>query len=162
MTKSTRPPLDPWALLGALERHHVSYVLVGDLAVVIQGGGGIADDVEISPSLRPDNLDRLREALVELGGRDVAMEDVVTGGRAEYETPAGTLVVTAEPVGSRGYDDLRRAASREAIGRGVKPNVVSLGDLIRLADASGEPAMEARSASLRQVAELGHEFGIEL
>lgn len=164
MTGRGQRPLDPWALLGALERHRVSYVLVGELAAVIHGGSGIADQIEISPSLKPENVARLRAALAELAGQPVVIDgEALAGGDCPIvETPAGDLVIVASPVGSRGYDDLRRAATREPIGQGVRPNVASLADLIRLADASNDPVREARAVTLRQVAEIGLELGIEL
>jgi hypothetical protein len=161
---STQKPLDPWKLLGALERHRVSYVLVGELAAVIHGAGGVADHVEISPSLKPDNLARLRAALGELAEHEVRLdaEALAAGNATSVETPLGSVAITPEPPGSRGYDDLRRAATREPIGSGVRPNVASLGDLIRIADASNDPALEARAQTLRRLAELGVELGIEL
>ena len=159
-----RKPLDPWLILGALERHRVSYVLVGDLAAVIHGGGGTADDVEISPALKAENLNRLAAALSEIVRQPtvIASDAVIGGETTSIETPAGEIVIRPEPTGSRGYDDLRRAAGREPIGQGIRPNVASLADLIRIADASNEPALEARAQTLRQVAELGLELGIEL
>lgn len=164
MTGRDQRPLDPWTLLGTLERHRVSYVLVGELAAVIHGGGGIADQIEISPSLKPENVARLRTALAELAGENVAVdaEALVDGECRFVETPAGDVTIIPAPVGSRGYDDLRRAATREPIGQGVRPNVASLADLIRLADASNDPVLEARATTLRQVAEIGLELGIEL
>jgi hypothetical protein len=36
------------------------------------------------------------------------------------------------PEGTGGYDDLRRAATREPIGRRLRPSVVSPGDLARM------------------------------
>ena len=45
-------------------------------------------------------------------------------------SPAGELKIVPEPEGTRGYDDLRRAATREPLGRGLRPSVVSTGDLL--------------------------------
>ena len=56
----------------------------------------------------------------------------------ELRTGAGELKIVPEPEGTRGgYDDLRRAASREPLGRGLRPSVASIGDLARMAAALG-------------------------
>ena len=55
----------------------------------------------------------------------------------ELTTDHGELKVVPTPAGTRGYDDLRRAANREPLGRGVRPSVASIGDLARMASALG-------------------------
>jgi hypothetical protein len=55
----------------------------------------------------------------------------------ELTTDRGELKIVAEPVGTRGYEDLRRAASREHIGQGRRPAVALLGDLSRMLSALG-------------------------
>lgn len=164
MTNSEKRPLEPWRVLGTLERHRVSYILVGSLAAVVHGAGGIADDVEIAPALKADNLRRLASALAELADTPVSLDvdAIINGASTTITTGAGDVAITPEPVGSRGYDDLRRAAGREPIGQGIRPNIASIADLIRIADASHEPVLEARAQALRRVAELGLELGIEL
>jgi hypothetical protein len=161
---SPRGRLDPLGILAELEAHRVSYVVVGELAGVLHGTGGVADDVEIVPSLKPENLERLDAALKELAARPAELRPARLGpGESTASTTrAGRVVITAEPTGTRGYDDLRRAAAREPIGSGVRPSVASLGDLIRIADASLDPRVQARAETLRRVAELGLELVIEL
>jgi hypothetical protein len=53
---------DPRGLLSALHRHYVSYVLIGGLARVIRGADEVTSGVDICPSLRHDNVERLAEA----------------------------------------------------------------------------------------------------
>ena len=55
----------------------------------------------------------------------------------ELTTDYGELKVVPTPTGTRGYDDLRRAARREPLGRGVRPEVASIGDLARMSTALG-------------------------
>ena len=62
---------DPRGLLAALDRNYVSYVLIGGLARVIRGTDEITDGVDICPSVRPENLERLGEALEDLEARRV-------------------------------------------------------------------------------------------
>jgi hypothetical protein len=114
--------------------------------------------------MKPENLDRLASALTELAGEAVSIDlkPLEKGAAARVATAVGEILLTVEPSGSRGYDDLRRRASREPIGQGVRPNVASLGDLIRIADASHDPALEQRAQILRRVADIGVDLGIQL
>ncbi len=59
---------DPYALLEALDRERVSYVVVGGFARVVHGSGETTHGLDIVPSLRPENLRRLARALEGLGG----------------------------------------------------------------------------------------------
>jgi len=151
------PPFDPRVLLGVLERHRVSFVLIGGLARVIEGADEITRGVDVTPSMRPENLRRLGEALVELGvgetQLDVDQPTTVT-------TPYGELRVVPVPVGTRGYDDLRRAAVREPLGHGLRPAVASKGDLARMLAALGREEDVGNLRQLRRLIELEHELGL--
>jgi hypothetical protein len=73
----------------------------------------------------------------------------------ELRTDAGELKIVPEPVGTRGgYDDLRRAATREPIGRGLRPSVASIGDLARMLAALGRERDLPPLQQLRTLAEL--------
>ncbi|HSJ94099.1 MAG TPA: hypothetical protein VK896_08695, partial [Gaiellaceae bacterium] len=62
-----QPPLfDPYAILAALERRRVAYVVIGSFARVVRGAEELPDGLDIAPSLRPQNSQRLEEALVDL------------------------------------------------------------------------------------------------
>ena len=50
---------DPYAILAALERHRVSYVLIGGFARVLQGTEELTHGLDFAPSLRAENLRRL-------------------------------------------------------------------------------------------------------
>ena len=72
----------------------------------------------------------------------------------ELETEHGQLKIIPEPVGTRGYDDLRRAATREPLGRGIRPSVASIGDLARMVSALGDEERIAQLMQLRRLVEL--------
>jgi hypothetical protein len=57
-------------------------------------------------------------------------------------------------MGTRGYDDLRRAATREPLGRGVRPSVASIGDLARMVSALGDEERLPELMQLRRLVEL--------
>jgi hypothetical protein len=66
VTPAAQPEFDPRAILAALERNYVDYVVLGGLARVIRGADEITDGVDITPSFAKDNLGRLAQALDEL------------------------------------------------------------------------------------------------
>src|SRR5262245_5493401 len=178
---TARDGFDPRALLAGLHRNYVSYVLIGGLARIIRGTDEITDGVDICPSLRPENMEPLREALEGLGARRadrhrlvVDEESLRTERVLDLRTPTGELKVVSEPAGTRrGFNDLRRGATIEHIGEGLRPRVASVADLARMSAAFAhelgqQPGREAerlrqleieRSRELRRIMEA--EFGLE-
>jgi transcriptional regulator with XRE-family HTH domain len=161
---AARPPFDPYAILAALEGQHVSYVVIGAFARIIQGADEVTHSVDVAPSVRGGNLRRLERALEVLGVR-VSLDEAAIRDRATLALrPAvGELKIVVEPAGTRGgYDDLRRGAGREPIGRGVRPAVASTADLARMLAALGRDADRPKLASLRRLQALERSLGPEL
>jgi hypothetical protein len=147
-------PFDPYPIVSALERHRVAYLLIGTLARVIRGTDELAHQLEITPSRQPPNLSRLQRAVSELAdeqaGANVGSTDI------ERMTCHGPLIVDWEPPGyHRGYTDLRRAASREPVGRGLRPLVASAADLAGMLSALARDEDQATIYSLRRLIRLG-------
>ena len=67
-------PFDPYAILTALERQRVAYLVIGALARVIHGTDELAHEVEITPSRQPPNITRLQRALSELAGEEATAD----------------------------------------------------------------------------------------
>src|SRR5712691_9727616 len=129
---------DPYAILAALDRQEVGFIIIGAFARVVQGAEELTRGIDIVPSPRPENLRRLELALRELNARPLAggelpplAEELARQPVLALASERGELKVVPEPAGTRGYDDLRRAATREPLGRGLRPAVASLGDLAR-------------------------------
>jgi hypothetical protein len=161
---------DPYAILAALDRRRVTYVVIGSFGRVVRGAEEAPDGLDIVPSLRDENLRRLDAALedleaVDANGVRIALEAAtVTKNEPliEAKTPAGELNVVPEPEGTRGYDDLRRGATIEHLGRGLRPSVASTGDLARMLAALGREDDLPKLQALRHVAELERSLGPEL
>jgi hypothetical protein len=160
---------DPFALLAALERERVAYVIVGGFAALVHGSGLPTAGLDITPSLRPDNLVRLQAALDELGARPAGggqlaaeAQELAREPLTALRTRHGTLTIVPTPAGTRGYDDLRRGAAREPLGQGLRPAVAALDDIIRSLDTLARPEDEQRLTRLRRLAELDRTHGLEL
>jgi hypothetical protein len=150
-----RAQFDPYALLEALERNRVSYVIVGALARVVHGTGEVTRGLDIVPSLRDENLRRLSHAVEELNpSASIPVDSVPADEPLRVETPVGSLGVVKQPWGTRGYDDLRIRGNRENLGRGLRPQIASIVDLVRMLDASQRPEDVERLQRLRRLMEL--------
>ena len=165
----SRPKFDPLGLLQTLDRHRVTYIIVGSFARIIQGADEMTRGVDVVPAMREENLRRLDLALEELGARradrkklaplqsDPSPEEVLV-----LTTELGELKIVPQPEGTRGYDDLRRAATREYLGKGVRSSVASVGDLARMISAVGREDDIPKLMAMRRIAELEVGRGIEL
>lgn len=156
-----QPRFDPYAILAALERERVTYIIIGALARVLHGADEVTRGIDLTVSTREENLRRLDLALEHIHARrvdrhepslqttDFEREPVI-----EFRSDHGELKVVPYPEGTRGYDDLRRAASREPIGRGLRPSVASPGDLARMLSALGREQDIPNLIAMRRLIEL--------
>lgn len=159
---------DPVTALRALDERRVAYLLIGGLGRVIQGSPELTDGTDIVPSMREANLRKLALALEDLDagrmdGKPLRLEDDLAREPVlELETDAGELKIVPEPAGTRGYDDLRRAASREPLGSGLRPSVASLGDHARMLAALGQDEDAGKLRTVRRLIELERQLGLGL
>jgi hypothetical protein len=159
-----RNPFDPYALVEALERHRVTYVVVGGVGRVLHGSDELTHGLDIVPSLREENLRRLGLALEELrarrpDGRPLVLErDLARQPVLELQTAAGELKIVPEPAGTRGYDDVRRRATREPIGRGLRPSVASPDDHARMLASLDREQDQVPLQTMQRLIELDREL----
>ena len=159
MADPAPPPFDPYGLLQALDDRRVAYIVIGGFARVLQGTEELTWGLDVVPSMRSENLARLEAALDDLDARRTDGKPLQAGALASehvvaLETKHGELKLVAEPAGTRGYDDLRRAATREPIGKGLRPQIASVGDLARMVSALDEPERTPQLTQLRRIVEL--------
>jgi hypothetical protein len=144
-------------VLAALEAERISYVVIGAFARVVHGSGETTRGIDISPSLRDDDLRRLARVIDQLGSQDsgsLAPEQLAAGERTVATIPAGELAVVPTPWGTRGYDGLRIRSNRENLGNGIRPPIASLADCVRMLDASERPIDHDRIQRIRRIMEL--------
>ena len=158
------PRFDPYAMLKALDGRFVAYIVIGGFARVIHGTDELTRGLDIVPSTKPENIRQLGEALSDLNARrEDGGEFRLEGGLPNepvlvLRTDGGELKIVPEPAGTRGYDDLRRAATREPLGQGVRPSVASTGDLARMLGALGRDQDLENLRMLRRLIELDRDL----
>ncbi|HEX7256049.1 MAG TPA: hypothetical protein VF236_09000 [Gaiellaceae bacterium] len=160
--------LDPQRLISTLVDHDVEFIVVGAIAAIAQGGPLMTEDVDITPSRDPVNLERLAAALTKLDARlriprdpsgiEFPIEPRFLGSVDSWtlKTPSGDIDLLFAPSGTAGYEDLRRGALSVALW-GQEVLVASLPDLIRMKEAAGRPKDLAQIPALRQTLELRRE-----
>jgi hypothetical protein len=164
----SRSRFDPYAIVRELESERVSYVIVGALARVIQGSDELTDGVDLAPSPRQRNLDRLQAALARLNAERVdgepldLKEDTLRSNPVlELVSDAGEIKIVLEPDGTRGYDDLRHRADHEPIGEGLRPAVADPGDLVRMLEALGRDRDRFTIEMMQRAIEIDRGLGWE-
>ncbi len=160
----TDPVFDPEAILAALERRGVRYVLIGGLAAILHGSPHITTDVDITPSTDAGNLARLALALEDLEARlrvenepggaavDLSVEALAGATTWNLVTRHGDLDLTLVPTGTSGFDDLKRDAIEIRI-REIHVVVASLADVIRSKEAAGREKDQLTLPTLRRILE---------
>lgn len=156
---------DPYAILRELEDARVAFILIGSLARVLQGSDEVARGLDLTPSTRPTNLERLDLALERLEAtparhRAAAVSDI-DGTLRTFASPPGQIRIVSEPIGTRGYGDLRRKANRVHLGEGLRPQVAAPGDLVRMLEAVARPEQMRVAVTMRRVVELDRSLGLD-
>src|SRR5437763_14515011 len=111
MPETPPPSLYPDALLQTLDKHRVTFSVIGGFARVLQGTEEITRGLDIVPSTRAENVRRLDGALRDLdatqpAGRAPTLldESTITAHPVlELATNQGRLKIDPEPPGPHGY-----------------------------------------------------------
>lgn len=158
-------PFDPLRALRVLNAHGVRYVIAGGFAGQVLGAPLTTQDLDICYERSRENLERLVDALVELGARlrvakveeDLPFildaETLAKGDCFTFATDAGALDILGTPAGTSGYRDLSTGAQNFRIAPDLEVPVVDLPALIRMKEASGRPKDRLQLVTLLAVLE---------
>jgi hypothetical protein len=154
---------DPYATLHELEAARAQYVVIGALARVMQGADEVTHGLDITPLENVDNMHAVTRALARMGAEMQPMDppERNPGRITRFKSPRGPVAIVRVPAGTRGYEDLRRRAERLHIGEGLRPQVASAGDLVRMMEALGRAEHSRALDSMRRVVELDRGLGLE-
>jgi hypothetical protein len=136
----------PKALLNALSRHRVDFVVIGGLAGIAQGSVLPSFDLDVAYARDRENLERLAAMLLEVGATlrgapaDLPFtpdaKTIESGMHFTFDTPYGPFDILSDPAGAPRYGELKKAAVRTEID-GEQVLVASLDHLIAMKEASG-------------------------
>ncbi len=139
---------DPERIFETLRRHEVRYVLIGGWAARLLGSPTVTVDIDIAYARDPENLERLAQALRDLGARlrgvdgtlpfRIDARTLAAGANFTFTTDAGDLDILAEPAGAPDYEALERTAQPMDLA-GSRILVASIDDLIAMKRAAGRP-----------------------
>ena len=154
---------DPYPTLHELEATRAQYVVIGALARVMQGADEVTRGLDITPLENVDNMRLVTSALARVGAEMQPMDppERNPGRITRFAGPSGRVAIVRVPAGTRGYEDLRRRAERLHIGAGLRPQVASAGDLVRMMEALGRPEQSRALETMRRVVELDRGLGLE-
>jgi predicted nucleotidyltransferase len=141
-------PLDPAPLLRRLAEAGIDFLVIGGVAVAVQGYIRTTKDLDITYATNAANLERLGHLLVELGARlrgideDVPfVPDARTLRRTmllALDTSAGALDLLVDPDGAASYEEMRSRADVVDVD-GAEIRVVAIDDLLSMKRAAGRP-----------------------
>lgn len=138
---------DPQRIFAVLDAHGVEYVVAGDLAVQVHGHVRMTNDLDLIPAPTRENMQRLADALNELGAR--VLNDGGEGARIDaamlpratlwqFATAAGDIDVLHDAPGAASFEKLRARALEVQLGD-LRIPFAGRDDLISMKRASGRP-----------------------
>lgn len=155
-------PLDVEALLSALERAEVRFVVIGGFAVGAHGYLRATKDLDIVPDPDPENLGRLADLLAELnasvlGVEDFSEDEVVQpdagglemGGNFVMTTAHGRLDIMQLIGPDLEYADLDAAAVEDEV-FGHRVRFCGFDHLVAMKESAGRPEDEIDLKRLRE------------
>jgi hypothetical protein len=159
-----QPKFRPRTILEALVAHGVDFVLIGGIAGVARGSSYPTYDVDVAYGRARTNLERLAEALRELGATlrgpppdlpfQLDAKTLENGAYFTFETPYGSIDILSDPDGAPAYDTLKHAAGEPAEVEGVRVLVASLDHLIAMKEAAGRTKDKLMATEYRVIADV--------
>lgn len=156
---------DPLRILATLAEHDVDFIVVGQVAAVLQGHPETTVDLDILPKQTMANAERLASALRSLDARHVRAvadrddpievdEEDFFGWRdvRSYDTVAGRVDVIPATAGVGTYDDHRNGAVVVDL-QDLEVLAASLDAIIAAKEAAGRPKDRRRLPSLQAFSE---------
>ena len=171
---STGEPADPGreAIVAALERHRVEYVVIGGAAAQARGWPEPTDDIDFTPERSQGNLSRVAAAVEELdAGFRVDPARYPEGYRPPdgidwrtfrnqisiaFATRHGNFDVVLLPDGTKGYEEIIATATREMLpGTAIVVPVASAEMILHSKGVADRPKDHAVLDRMRDALGLG-------
>ena len=98
-------------VLKAFDKHKVEYILIGGVAVILQGMERLTRDIDIFVRMFPKNIEKLRKALYcvyeDISIKEITLEELQNYPVIRYGTPNGFYIDIITKIGNAfSYEDL--------------------------------------------------------
>ncbi|HEX3577022.1 MAG TPA: hypothetical protein VHY33_00550 [Thermoanaerobaculia bacterium] len=157
VTMTVTGALDPLAILAALHRRQVRFVVIGGVAAYLLGSILPRANFDICFAADDENVRRLTAALNDLhaelqtaSGATFDYQMLQVNDIVSFKTDSGLLHCVKSPAFTLGYDDLVASAEHFDIA-GMRTDVASLPDLIRMKEATDRPKDRVAAEALRSI-----------
>ena len=157
-----RTEFRPKAILEALRKQEVDFVVIGGLAAIAQGSVLPSFDLDVAYARDRVNLERLAATLHELGATlrgapaglpfTLDARTIEGGMHFTFDTEYGPFDILSDPDGAPPYAQLKQAAVATEID-GEPVLVASLDHLIAMKDASGREKDQYQAKEYRTLAD---------
>src|ERR1044071_5894952 len=160
-----QPPVEfePQPMLRALLAHAVDFVVIGGLAGMARGSSYPSYDLDLAYARNSENLERLADALRELGAtlrgapQDVPFlldaRTLRNGANFTFDTRWGALDILSDRVGAPPYGRLKQGAGDPRPIEGERVAVASLDDLIAMKEATGRTKDKLMATEYRVISD---------
>lgn len=142
------PSLKLRALVEALDRHAVDFLVIGGIAGIIHGSAHPTYDFDVLYARDEKNLERMAAVLQELNVTlanapadlpfHVDARTLAAGSNFTFESDLGRFDILGYAEGMRGYEAMRADSTFEELW-GLPVRTASIDDLIRMKRAAGRP-----------------------
>ncbi len=157
---SMRPDNDFQRIIAALTASGLRFVIIGGIAMRLQGAAHMTDDIDFAFARDPQSLEALVNALVpyhpRLRGAPPGLpffwdvRTLQTSVNMTLETDAGSVDLVGEPDGVASFEDLWQGAT-VMDRQGVPVRVASVEALIAMKRAAGRPKDQAHLLELERM-----------
>lgn len=157
MKPSELPALEK--LASTLNRHQVSWVLIGGMAVTLYGAGYLTADCDLAFEKSQENLQRLKAALEELGARPARAPDdgpfeldfsILMAPFMHLKTTAGPVDLINRLPNIESYRELYENALVVDV-EGTQIRLAAIDDIIRLKTGTGRERDQLHVSMLESI-----------
>src|SRR5882757_4336930 len=156
------PSLKLRALVEALDRHAVDFLVIGGIAGIIHGSAHPTYDFDVLYARDDKNLERMAAVLQELNvtlanapadlSFQVDARTLAAGSNFTFESDLGRFDILAHADGMRDYETMRADSTIEELW-GFPVRTASINDLVRMKRAAGRPKDKRMAEELIAIAE---------
>ncbi|MGC4046048.1 MAG: nucleotidyl transferase AbiEii/AbiGii toxin family protein [Armatimonas sp.] len=155
-------------ILTLLSEAEIRFVLIGGLAMILQGSNTFTSDIDITFAMDSENLERLTECINQLHPRPIGVfdnpsfavsADIIHRWRfVLLKTDLGGIDLLKSPQGIDSFEGLYERASILDMG-GFEVHVASVDDLIAMKKTANRPKDQGHLLELLALKKLSEESG---